>query len=74
MSYGRYAKKSDFAFFERLKLLDGSCVRWHLGIPSDYRNGIGGILNVSFWHACFVKKIITTKKYDSWPKYEKSRF
>jgi hypothetical protein len=42
MSYGQYAKKGVFAFFERLKLIDCSCVRSHLGIPYDYRKGIGG--------------------------------
>jgi hypothetical protein len=40
-------KKVFWPFFERLKLLDCSCVRLHFGIPYDYRNGIGGILNVS---------------------------
>jgi hypothetical protein len=33
-------------------LLDCSCVRSHLGIPYNYRNGIGGILNISFWSLC----------------------
>jgi hypothetical protein len=41
-------KKLFLSFFERLKLLDCSCVRLHLGIPNNYRNGIVGILNVSF--------------------------
>jgi hypothetical protein len=40
-------------FFERLKLLDCSCVRSHLRIPYNYRNGIGGIFNVSFCSLCF---------------------
>jgi hypothetical protein len=40
MSYVRYKKKSVSAFFASLKLLDGSCVRSHFGIPYDYRNGM----------------------------------
>jgi hypothetical protein len=57
-------KKVILPFFEPLKLLDCSCVRWHLRIPYDYRNGIGGIINVSFWSLClFCEKMNEHKKY-----------
>jgi hypothetical protein len=56
-------KKVILPFFDRLKLLDWSCVRWHLGITSDYKNDIGGILNVSFCSLClFCEKNNNYKK------------
>jgi hypothetical protein len=49
-------------FFERLNLLDCSCVRSHFGIPYEYKNGIGGILNVSFCSFCLFCKLLCIKK------------
>jgi hypothetical protein len=42
-------KKVFKPFLVLLKLLECSCVRSHFGILYDYRNGIGGIFNVSFY-------------------------
>jgi hypothetical protein len=51
-------KKVLFPFLVLLKLFECSCVRSHFGIPYNYRNGIGGIFNVSFCRK-MLKKIIT---------------
>jgi hypothetical protein len=60
--------------FERLKLLDCSCVSSHLRIPYDYRNGIGSILNVSFCSLClFCMKVNKHKKNLSHGKRTKNQ-
>jgi hypothetical protein len=68
-------KKVFLSFFERLKLLDCSCVRSLLGISYNYRNGIGGILNVSFCSLCsFVHNLIRVQKVCVMVKVQKIMF
>jgi hypothetical protein len=68
-------KKVFKPFLVLFKLFECSCVRSHFGIPYDYRNGIGGIFNVSY-SVDNAKKMKhgSLQKSESWPKYEKSRF
>jgi hypothetical protein len=75
-SYGRYTKKSVLPFLVPLKWLDcTSRVRLHFEIPFFYRNGIGGILNVSFCNLCLFWKTKCIKQNStSCPNYEKSCF
>jgi hypothetical protein len=72
MSYGG---KVFLTFFERLKLLDCSCVSRHLGFPFNYRNGIGGILNVSsVVYAVFVQNVISVQLICVMVKVQKIMF